>query len=80
MTFFGNSDSSGRISKWVTELSEYIVEFEKRSTIKSQILYDFITEWMEPQSQTENAAHKSPCYYYDGAWGNAGAGATTILI
>jgi hypothetical protein len=27
---FGNRDSSGRISKWAMELSEYIVNFEKR--------------------------------------------------
>jgi hypothetical protein len=32
---FGNRYSSKRISKWVTELSEYIVDFEKRSVIKS---------------------------------------------
>jgi hypothetical protein len=32
---FGNRYSSKRISKWVTELSEYIVDFEKRSAIKS---------------------------------------------
>jgi hypothetical protein len=32
---FGNRDSSGRISKWVMELSEYVVYFEKRSAIKS---------------------------------------------
>jgi hypothetical protein len=32
---FSNRDSSERISKWATELSEYIVDFEKCSTIKS---------------------------------------------
>jgi hypothetical protein len=35
---FGNRDSSRRISKWVMELSEHIIDFEKCSTIKSQIL------------------------------------------
>jgi predicted regulator of amino acid metabolism with ACT domain len=40
---FGNRDSSERISKWAMELSEHVVDFEKRSTIKSQILADFIT-------------------------------------
>jgi hypothetical protein len=39
---FGNRDSSGRISKWAIELSEYVVDFEKRSAIKSQILADFV--------------------------------------
>jgi hypothetical protein len=32
---FGNRDSSGRISKWAMELSEYAANFEKCSTIKS---------------------------------------------
>jgi hypothetical protein len=44
---FGNRDSSGRISKWATELLEYVVDFEKHSTIKSQILSDFVVEWTE---------------------------------
>jgi hypothetical protein len=28
---FGNRDSSGRISKWAIELSEYVVYFEKEA-------------------------------------------------
>jgi hypothetical protein len=41
---FGNRDSFGRISKWAMELSEHIVDFEKRNAIKSQILADFVAE------------------------------------
>jgi hypothetical protein len=36
---FGNRDSSGRISKWAAELLEHVVDIEKRSAIKSQILW-----------------------------------------
>jgi ribonuclease HI len=43
---FRNKDSSGRISKWAMELSDHVVDFEKRSAIKSQILVDFVAEWM----------------------------------
>jgi hypothetical protein len=32
---FGNRGSSGQINKWVMELLEYVVDFEKRSAIKS---------------------------------------------
>jgi hypothetical protein len=32
---FGNRDSSDRISKWAMELSDYVVDFKKRNTIKS---------------------------------------------
>jgi hypothetical protein len=57
---FGNRDSFGRISKWTMELSEHIVDFEKRSTIKAQILADFIAEWMELGSATEGQIPESP--------------------
>jgi ribonuclease HI len=78
---FGNRDSSRRISKWVTELSEYIVNFEKRGAIKSQILVDFIAKWTEAQTQIESAPNESPWLVScDGAWGNVGIEATTILI
>jgi hypothetical protein len=60
LDIFVNRDISGRISKWVTKLSEYVVDFEKRSAIKSQILADFVAEWPEPQSQTDNTTQESP--------------------
>jgi hypothetical protein len=41
---FSNRDSSRRISKWALELSEYVIDFEKCSTIKSQVLGDFVAE------------------------------------
>jgi hypothetical protein len=32
---FGNRDSSFGIGKWAIELSKYVIDFEKRSAIKS---------------------------------------------
>jgi hypothetical protein len=49
---FRNRDSFERISKWAMELSEYVVDFEKRSAIKSQVLAEFMAEWTEPGSAT----------------------------
>jgi hypothetical protein len=78
---FGNRDSSSRVSKWVMELSEFVVDFEKRSMIKSQVIADFIAEWTELGLSTDGIVPKAPWLVYcDGAWGNAGAGASTILI
>jgi hypothetical protein len=37
---FANREASTQIIKWGTELSEYIVDFKKRSMIKSQVLED----------------------------------------
>jgi hypothetical protein len=77
---FSNRDSSERISKWATELSEHVVDFEKRSTIKSQILADFVAEWTEPGSAIEGALPESPWLVYcDRAWGAIGARPAAIL-
>jgi hypothetical protein len=78
---FGNRDNPGWISKWAMELSKYVADFKKCSAIKSHILADFITEWMEPSSQTEDVVYESPWLVYcDGAWGSAGARAAVLLI
>jgi hypothetical protein len=78
---FSNRDSSSRINKWAIEVSEYVVDFEKRRAIKSKILADFIAEWTEPSSLTKGIVLESPWLIYcDGAWGNAGAGAAIVLI
>jgi hypothetical protein len=50
---FRNRDSSRRIGKRATELLEYVIDFERRNTIKSQILTDFMAEWMEPQYEVD---------------------------
>jgi predicted regulator of amino acid metabolism with ACT domain len=61
---FRNGDSSKRISKWAIELSEHVVDFEKHSVIKSQILANFMAEWMEPGIETEGAVPESPWLVY----------------
>jgi hypothetical protein len=76
----GNQDSSGRIRKWDMELSEHVVDFEKRSAINSQVLADFIADWTEPSSYTEGTVIDTPWQVYcDGAWGVSRAGAASIL-
>jgi hypothetical protein len=50
---FRNRDNTRRIGKWATELSEYIIDFERRSTMKSQILADFVIEWTKPEYQAD---------------------------
>jgi ribonuclease HI len=78
---FDNRVSSKRISKWAMELSEQIIDLEKHSTIKSQVLADFIAEWMELGFATEGELPEFPWLIYcDGAWGAVGVGAAAILI
>jgi hypothetical protein len=57
---FSNRNSFKRISKWAMELSEYVIDFEKHSAIKLQILADFVVEWMEPSSATEGEVPETP--------------------
>jgi hypothetical protein len=77
---FGNRDRFDRISKWVMELSEYVVVFEKRSAIKSHILANLVEEWTTG-SLTEGIIPKSPWLSYcDCAWGSVRASATVVLI
>jgi hypothetical protein len=45
---FANKEASTRIIKWGAELSEYTVDFERRSAIKSQVLADFVVDWTSP--------------------------------
>jgi hypothetical protein len=78
---FRNRDCLGRIGKWAMELLEHVIDFEKRSAIKSQVLADFVVDWTEPSSYTEGPVIDTPWQmYYDGAWGVFGPRAAAILI
>jgi hypothetical protein len=45
---FANKEASNRIIKWGAELSEYTVDFVRRSVIKLQVLADFVVDWTSP--------------------------------
>jgi hypothetical protein len=40
----------GNIAKWAAELAEFQLDFQPRHAVKSQVLADFIVEWMPPPS------------------------------
>jgi len=62
-----NREVSPRIAKWASELSELVVDFEKRTTIKSQVLTDFIVDWTSPEAQEEKLM-ESWTIHCNGAW------------
>jgi ribonuclease HI len=76
---FKNPEASVLIAKWVAELSEYHITFEPRTSIKSQVLADFIVDWTGPARQQEEPSEKVWSIHCDGAWCHAGAGMAAII-
>ena len=50
--FFHNSEATGFIAKWATDLGTLHLSFKPRTAIKSQALVDFMVEWRENQIRT----------------------------
>jgi hypothetical protein len=76
---FANRETSSRIIKWSAELLEYIVDFERRSTIKLQVLADFVMDWTSP---TQNLDEEIPTPWIvqcDGAWCYKGVGISVVV-
>jgi ribonuclease HI len=76
---FRNPEASVRIAKWVAELSGYHITFEPRTTIKSQVLADFVVDWTGPITQPDPSVEKVWTIHCDGAWCHAGAGAAAVI-
>jgi ribonuclease HI len=76
---FRNPEASVRIAKWAAKLSRYHITFEPRTTIKSQVLEDFIVDWTGPTWPQEESPEKVWIIHYEGAWCHAGAGVAAII-
>jgi hypothetical protein len=58
-----------------------VVDFKKRSAIKSQIMADFVADWMEPNSRNDGIIPESPWLVsYDESWGSARARVVVVLM
>jgi hypothetical protein len=44
-----NKEAIGKIAKWAYELGAHDIEFRPRTTLKTQALVDFVSEWTEQQ-------------------------------
>jgi hypothetical protein len=76
---FANREASTGIIKWGAELSEYIVDFERRSATKSQVLADFVVDWTSP-TQNLDEEIPMPCIVQcDGAWCRKGDGISAVI-
>jgi hypothetical protein len=43
-----NPNVTSNIAKWATELAEFELDFTLHHAIKSQVLADFVANWMPP--------------------------------
>ncbi|XP_057719175.1 uncharacterized protein LOC130933561 [Arachis stenosperma] len=67
---------AGRLIKWSIELSEFDIQYQPRSSVKSQYLADFVAEFTgsDPNEDTENWV-----LFVDGASNPQGSGAGILL-
>jgi ribonuclease HI len=75
-----NPSAIGRVSLWRIELSPLDITYKKRKAIKSQVLPDFTTEWLELQSTGPPDLSSVWTMYFDGSKRIQGAGAGLVLI
>jgi ribonuclease HI len=73
-------DASGRIAKWAVELMGETILFAPRKAIKSQVLANFVAEWVDTQLPTAPIQPELWTMYFDGSLMKMGAGASLLFI
>jgi ribonuclease HI len=73
-------EASGRIAKWAVGLMGETLSFAPRKAIKSQVLADFLAEWVDTQLPTAPIQAELWTMYFDGPLMNSGAGAGLLFI
>jgi ribonuclease HI len=73
-------EASGRIAKWAVELMGETFSFAPRKAIKSQVLADFVAEWVDTQLSIAPSQAKLWTMYFDGSLMKTGAGAGLLFI
>jgi ribonuclease HI len=73
-------EASGRIAKWAVELMGETISFAPRKAIKSQVLADFLVEWVDTQLPTSSIQPELWIMYFDGSLMKTGAGAGLLFI
>jgi ribonuclease HI len=76
---FTNKEASTQIIKWAAKLSEYTVDFERRSAIKSQVLADFVVDWTSLTQDSGEDITTPWVVHCDGAWCDRGVGISAIV-
>src|SRR4051812_6877444 len=75
-----NPGATDRVTEWNIELSPRDLQFKHPTTIKAQVLSDFLVEWTEVQTPGPPDLSNSWTMFFDGSKRQQGAGAGVILI
>jgi ribonuclease HI len=73
-------EASGRITKWAVGLMGETLSFVLRKAIKSQVLVDFLAEWVDTQLPTAPIQAEHWTMYFDGSLMKTGAGAGLLFV
>jgi ribonuclease HI len=73
-------EGSGRIAKWAVEIMGKTISFAPRKAIKSQVLADFVAEWVDTQLPTAPIQPELWTMYFDGSLMKTGASAGLLFI
>jgi ribonuclease HI len=73
-------EASGRIAKWTVELIGETISFAPRKAIKSQVLADFLAEWVDTQLPIALIQPELWTMYFDGSLMKTGAGVGLLFI
>jgi hypothetical protein len=79
-SILNNPDATGRVSLWGITLGPWEITYQRQSTIKSQVLPDFIAEWTEAEMPELSDLSNTRTIYVDGSKRVSGAGAGVILV
>jgi hypothetical protein len=75
-----NKEAIGRIARWACELGSHDIEFRPRTSIKTQALVDFVSEWTEQQVPDNPETAEVWRMYFDGSLKLQGAGARILFM
>jgi ribonuclease HI len=70
----------GKIAKWAMELMGQDISYAPRTAIKSQVLADFVAEWMETQLPPTPVDLEFWTLHFDGAQNRTGVGVGVVFI
>jgi ribonuclease HI len=73
-------EASGRIAKWAVEIMGETISFAPRKAIKSQVLADFVAEWVDTQLPTAPIRPELWNMFFDGSLMKTGADAGLLFI